>query len=294
MNSSTATKIGVHFGLYCTTLLKLGTKKHFHLVERGYALKDLGCYLMTEIGHGSNVQGIVTTATYNHANRSFIINTPHEIGIKYWIGNLGRTANSGLVFANLIVNKHNYGIHVFLVPIRNQKGKVTRGITLGDCGPKLGMNGVDNGWASFNRVEIPYFNLLDKYSQINEKGEFCSSIKKKSKRFTLQLSALSGGRLMVGLSSIVTSLLTSGLVTRFVSVRKQFGTKKYQENTTITYPLVQEKLIPPISRNIVLMKLHNFLDQKWFSLDITQFKDPQVKNIHALCSFLKSEASWNC
>ena len=71
--------------------------------------------MMTEMGHGSNLQGILTTAHYNHDRRSFIIHTAHELGTKFWIGNLARTANYGVVFANLIINKQSEGIHVFLV-----------------------------------------------------------------------------------------------------------------------------------------------------------------------------------
>lgn len=50
-----ATKIIVHFGLYCTTLKKLGTEKHMKYLKRAYGFKDLGCFLMTEMGHGSNL-----------------------------------------------------------------------------------------------------------------------------------------------------------------------------------------------------------------------------------------------
>lgn len=84
--------------------------------------------------------------------------------MKFWIGNLARTANFGVCFANLIIGEKNYGIHVFIVKLRDEKGKVLPGINIGDCGPKLGMNGVDNGFALFRRVVIPYDYLLDRYS----------------------------------------------------------------------------------------------------------------------------------
>ena len=58
--------------------------------------------------------------------------------MKYWIGNLGRTANKGVVFAHMIVDRVNYGIHVFVVDIRDNKGKMLPGINVGDCGHKMG------------------------------------------------------------------------------------------------------------------------------------------------------------
>lgn len=163
INLAVSVKITVHFGLYCKTIMNLGTQKHQIYVNRGFLLKDLGCFMMTEMGHGSNVNGIITNAHYIHNKRAFIINTPHNLGTKYWIGNLGRTANKGVVFANLVINGKNFGIHVFLVNIRDCKGRILKGLEIGDCGHKMGFNGVDNGWCIFNNVEIPYDNLLDKF-----------------------------------------------------------------------------------------------------------------------------------
>lgn len=36
----------------------------------------IGCYAQTELGHGSNVQGLETTATFNPASDEFIIHSP--------------------------------------------------------------------------------------------------------------------------------------------------------------------------------------------------------------------------
>ena len=293
INPSLATKVGVQYGLYYGTLKKLGTEKHQIFGKKALMLQDLGCFMMTEMAHGSNVQGILTTATYLHEERVFILNTPHELGMKFWIGNLARTANYGVVFANLVIGEQSYGIHVFLVEIRDDKGELVRGLTVGDCGPKLGMNGVDNGWAVFRRVKIPYDNLLDKYSQIDINGNFVSKIKKKTTRFALQLSALSSGRLMVAMTSIGTILCASGITTRYLCVRKQFGSKKYKENTLLTYPSVQNKLIPYISRALIFMNFTDTLNQKFSIKNMSNIKDLEVKRLHALCSYIKTACSWD-
>ena len=293
INPSVSTKVGVQYGLYYGSLIKLGTEKHAVWARRASVLKDLGCFMMTEMAHGSNVQGILTTATYLHPERCFVVNTPHELGMKFWIGNLARTANFGVVFANLIVGDQNHGIHVFLMKLRDDKGNLMKGITVGDCGPKLGQNGVDNGWAVFRRVKIPYDNLLDKFSQIDEDGNFLSAIKKKSARFALQLSALSSGRLMVSMTSIGTILLASGIATRYLCVRKQFGSKKYKENTLLTYPSVQNKLIPNIARALIFMNFTDNLNQKYSVKNMSNIKDPEVKRLHALCSYIKTACSWD-
>ena len=40
------------------------------------ALKIIGCYAQTEIGHGSNVAGLETTATLDMKTDEWVIHTP--------------------------------------------------------------------------------------------------------------------------------------------------------------------------------------------------------------------------
>ena len=42
------------------------------------------------------------------------------------------------------------------------------GVTLGDCGKKQGLDGIDNGFMIFDNVRIPKANLLNRFSDINE------------------------------------------------------------------------------------------------------------------------------
>ena len=293
ISNSAATKVVVHFGLYIGTLLKLGTEKHLPYAHRAMQLKDLGCFGLTELGHGSNVQSILTTATYLHNKRSFILNTPHELGMKYWIGNLAKTCNYAVIFANLIMEDQNYGVHVFLVQIRDDKGNLMPGVQVGDIGHKLGMNGIDNGWAMFRRVKIPYEALLDRYSQIDTNGNFMSVVKKKTDRFALQLAALSSGRIMVGLTSSLSTLLAGCVACRYLSVRKQFGSKKYQEETLITYPLVQSRLFPALSLAAVYYFFSETLSKQWVRSDVSKVGDKDIKELHALASVVKCLASWH-
>ncbi len=128
-----------------------------------------------------------------------------------------------IVFAKLLIGGKNYGVHAFLVEIRNIHGSVLTGMTVGDCGAKFGLNGVDNGWCIFNNFKVPYDSLLDKYSSIDEKGEFHSIAKKKSVRFAMQLSAISDGRMMVAFTACIGAFSSAGMTLRYLSVRKQFG-----------------------------------------------------------------------
>lgn len=70
----------------------------------------LGCYAQTELGHGSNVAGIETTATLDKTTDEFVIHSPTITSTKYWPGDLGRFTSHALVFARLIIGKKDLGV----------------------------------------------------------------------------------------------------------------------------------------------------------------------------------------
>jgi acyl-CoA oxidase len=110
---------------------------------------------MTETGHGSNVQALGTTATYDEATGEFVVHTPAPQARKDYIGNAARHGRMAAVFAQLVVGGESHGVHCLLVPIRAADGTALPGVMLSDCGPKLGLNGVDNGRIVFDRVRVP-------------------------------------------------------------------------------------------------------------------------------------------
>ena len=87
------------------------------------------------------------------------------------------------VFAQLIVDGKNHGVHAILVPIRDVKHQLMQGVTIEDNGYKLGLNGVDNGKIWFHQVRVPRVNLLNKYGDITPEGRYHSDIENPSKRF---------------------------------------------------------------------------------------------------------------
>eukprot|EP00775_Hariotina_reticulata_P009657 gene9657-9817_t len=129
-----AIKAGVHFTLCGGTICKLGTSKHHEAyLDRMNTLDLPGSFGMTELGHGSNVMGIETTAVYDKHSQEFVINTPNNEASKYWIGGTGQHGKLCAVFAQLTVDGDWKGPHVFIVRIRDDAGLVCPGFRSDKC-----------------------------------------------------------------------------------------------------------------------------------------------------------------
>ena len=195
LNHSLDIKMSVHYGLFGATINLMGddeqAKRWGPKIE---ACEMLGCFALTELGHGSNARGIQTEVHYNPKSQTFVINTPCEEAQKYWIGGAFRSARWTTAFAQLIVDGVNHGPHPFLVRIRNDDGTPVKGVALADCGHKCGLNGVDNGRIWFDNVEIPWEHMLRRNSSVSKEGVYWSKFKSADERFGASLASLSGGR----------------------------------------------------------------------------------------------------
>eukprot|EP01006_Ploeotia_vitrea_P011470 TRINITY_DN3050_c0_g1_i1.p1 TRINITY_DN3050_c0_g1~~TRINITY_DN3050_c0_g1_i1.p1 ORF type:complete len:697 (-),score=95.98 TRINITY_DN3050_c0_g1_i1:99-2189(-) len=164
---------GDHFGLFVGTLLTQSTMEQIReWVPRATKMQIIGCYAQTELGHGSNVRGIETTATFDQATDSFIINSPTLTSLKWWPGALGVCCTHAIIYARLILKGKDYGYHAFMVPLRDEKHQPRPGVIVGDLGPKFGYNYNDSGYCGFRNVRIPRFNMLAKYQSVSKDGEY--------------------------------------------------------------------------------------------------------------------------
>lgn len=288
VDGSLAVKFGVQFGLFGGSIQKLGTKKHHdqYLAQAGET-KLLGCFAMTETGHGSNVRGIKTTATFEKSSDSIIIHTPGKNDNKEYIGN-ALHSKMATVFAQLIVNGKNEGVHAILVPLRNENHDTLKGITVEDNGYKLGLNGVDNGKIWFNNVKVPRQNLLDKYGEIRDDGTYFSSIKNPNKRFFTMLGTLVGGRICVARGALGGSKMALSIAVKYALDRRQFNDNvKVQEDLIMDYPTHQLRLTPAIAGAYVY---HFTLEEmmKRYSDD----SQPDKRKIETQVAGLKSIITW--
>ena len=130
----------------------------------------IGCYAQTEIAHGSDVRGLLTTATFDEKTDEFVIDTPSIEAAKYWPGDLGILATHALVYAELRIKDQKYGIHPFIVPIRDKEHNPLPNIEVGDIGPKIGFFSKDNGYLVMKKVRIPRTNMLQRFVTVTRNG----------------------------------------------------------------------------------------------------------------------------
>lgn len=241
---SLAVKQGVQFGLFGMSIESLGTDKHHQkYLPDTMAGKLLGGFAMTEMAGGSDVQGVSTEAIYDHETRSFTITSPNEGSRKAYIGNAALHGEMMVVFAQLKMGKdgESQGVHAFMVPIRDKQGKTMDGVTIEDCGHKVGLNGIDNGYLSFKDVKVPYDAMLDRFAQIDEDGNYQSAIKKKSERFFKMIGTLVTGRVFVSMVSL------SGTKNALTAAINNAESRKVFGETLMDKQATQTRLLPHLA-----------------------------------------------
>ncbi len=250
---SVLVKVGVQFGLFGGAILQLGTKKHHDAYLAPLIKAELmGCFAMTETGHGSNVQALGTVARYDLEAREFVISTPDDSARKDYIGNAAAHAQAAVVFAQLEIGGASQGVHAFVVPLRDDQGRVLPGIRIEDDGSKIGLNGVDNGRIWFDEVRVPRDNLLNRYADVTETGVYESEIDNPDRRFFTMLGTLVQGRVCVGGAGLNASKVALSIAVRYALERRQFGNPGGPEELLLDYGLHQRRLFVPLARTYAL------------------------------------------
>uniref|UniRef100_A0A8I3NQG8 Acyl-coenzyme A oxidase n=1 Tax=Canis lupus familiaris TaxID=9615 RepID=A0A8I3NQG8_CANLF len=229
----------VTFGL---AIYNLGSERHLKYLPKIFNMEIFGCFAVTELSHGSNAKAIRTTAHYDPITQEFIIHSPDFEAAKFWVGNMGKTATHAVVFAQLYTPEGQcHGLHPFVVQIRNPKTLLPMpGVMIGDMGKKVGLNGIDNGFAMFHKVRIPRQDLLNRNGEVTLEGTYVTPFKDDRQRFGASLGTLSMGRVaIVGMSTVNLKLAVS-IALRFSATRCQFGPSDEEEVPVLEYQMQAE------------------------------------------------------
>ncbi len=281
-------KFGVQFGLWGGAVANLGTEYHHRKYLSATGRLDLaGCFAMTETGHGSNVRGLETTATYLPETDEIEIHSPSREAGKEYIGN-AMHAQAAAVFAQLIVNGENHGVHAIVVPLRDENHHTLPGIRVEDNGYKLGLNGVDNGRIWFTHVRVPRTELLDRFGGVGEDGAYHSTIENPSRRFFTMLGTLVGGRVMVPRAGLSATKAALTIAIRYGLKRRQFAaTSTDPETLILDYPNQQRRLLPRLAKTYALQFALDYLLDRYVNRT-----EEDMREIESLAAGMKAYATW--
>lgn len=204
------------------------------------------------------------------------------------------------MFAQLIVNGKNYGVKPFIVQLRDKKTfDPLPGISIGDCGPKMGRNGIDNGWIQFTFVRIPRSHLLMKYTKVSREGKVTEP-----PIAQLSYGALIQGRVSMIRESADISKKALTIAARYSCIRKQFSSNPGgQETQIINYLTHQNRLFPVLVSAMAMhfgaVEMYRIYDDLMAKLESTSPGDKSMsdaveslKETHATSAGLKAYCTW--
>ncbi|ELU06137.1 hypothetical protein CAPTEDRAFT_20276 [Capitella teleta] len=224
---------------------------HANQFQQEKWLKDIkdhriiGCYAQTELGHGSFLRGLETTAEYDKERGEFVLNSPTLTSTKWWAGTMGWCANHALVMAQLMTEGKNRGPHPFLVQIRDMDThNPLPGIAVGNIGPKYGLDAIDNGFLRLENIRIPRMNMLMKHFEVHPDGSYTPAKNAK---------VINGGMLRIRCqipsqsASILAKAVTIAI--RYSCVRRQSEMQPgAPEPQVLDFQTQQEKLFPILAQ----------------------------------------------
>ncbi|KAH9721161.1 peroxisomal acyl-coenzyme A oxidase 1 [Citrus sinensis] len=243
-------------GMFVPAIKGQGTdEQHQKWLPLAYKMEIIGCYAQTELGHGSNVQGLETTATFDPQTDEFVVHSPTLTSSKWWPGGLGKVSTHAVVYARLITDGQDHGVNGFIVQLRSlEDHSPLPGITIGDIGMKFGngaYNTMDNGVLRFEHV-----TREGKYVQSNVPRQL------------LYGTMVYVRQTIVADASCALSRAVC-IATRYSAVRRQFGSKNGgPETQVIDYKTQQNRLFPLLASAYAFRFVGEWL--KWLYTDVTQ------------------------
>lgn len=192
--ASTGVVMSVNNSLVCWPIDHYGTpeqkKKWLTPLAQG---KTLGCFALSEPGHGSDPAGLKCSAKK--------VSGGYQIkGSKNWITN-GKEADVCVLFATIDANLGAKGICAFIVDTKS------KGFQVSKLEDKLGINASSTAQLFFDDVFVPQDCLLGKEGQ----------------GFKIALSTLDGGRIGIAAQALGISRCALEASKKFASEREQFG-----------------------------------------------------------------------
>ncbi|XP_046963971.1 probable peroxisomal acyl-coenzyme A oxidase 1 [Vanessa cardui] len=284
----------LHSEMFIIAIMGQGTEEQKeYWLRRANNMEIMGTYAQTELGHGTFLRGLETTATYDANTEEFILNSPTLTAYKWWPGGLAHTANYCVVMAQLIIKDKSYGIQPFMVQIRDEETHMPLpGIKVGEIGPKLGFNTVNNGFLGFDHLRIPRERMLMKNAQVLKDGTFKASPNSK-----LAYGTMVYVRVMIvdTVSKYLARAVTIAI--RYSAIRRQSQPKPGEpEPQILDYVTQQHKLLIAIATTHAYHFTVRWLWDLYSNVnkDLNRGQLDNLPELHALACSLKVVSSADC
>ena len=232
-------------------------------------------------------------ACFDRDADEFVIHSPTPTATKWWPGGLGKTATHAVVMARLFLDGKDYGPHPFVMQIRDlATHKPMPGVAVGDIGPKMGYNGVDNGYLRFDHVRVPRDSLLQKYSKVTREGEYIPPHPSNTKSSYATLVFVRAD-IVKGAGEVLSKAAT--IAVRYNAVRRQTTHMPGSpEEIILNYQQSARNLIPMAATSYAL----HFMGESMMDM-YKEFEGQKEKGhfgmlpeLHATSSCLKALTTW--
>uniref|UniRef100_A0A0D6R080 Acyl-coenzyme A oxidase n=1 Tax=Araucaria cunninghamii TaxID=56994 RepID=A0A0D6R080_ARACU len=282
----------LHWGMFIPAIKgQANDEQQQEWLPLAYKMQIIGCYAQTELGHGSNVQGLETTATFDPKSDEFILNSPTLTSTKWWPGGLGKVSTHAIVYARLITDGRDYGVHGFLVQIRSlEDHRPLPGVTVADIGMKFGngaYNTMDNGLLQFDHVRIPRKQMFMRFSKVTREGKYLQSDVPRQLVYGAMVYVRQA--IVADASNYLSRAVC--IAVRYSAVRRQFGSQAGGlETQVIDYKTQQNRLFPLLATAYAFRFVGEWL--KWLYMDVTKRLEAKdfstLAEAHACTAGLKS------
>ncbi|KAJ7718412.1 acyl-CoA dehydrogenase/oxidase [Mycena maculata] len=289
-----ASPFGLHFLMFIPALKLLGSPQQLaHWLPLAESGKILGTYCQTELGHGTFLRGLETTAIFDEVADEFIIHSPTISSTKYWPGGLGYSSSHAIVMARLIISDRDHGVHPFIAQLRSLEDYTPfPGVELGDVGLKLGHNSSDNGYAVFTHFRVPRTHLLMRNAQVLRDGTYVAGTNTKLMYGTM----LFARRIIIDIVYFQLAQAAT-IAIRYSTVREQgnlaFDASESTEVPILMFKSQQYRLLTILARSFALLFASKRAGALYDEMAAQQAHgdDSMLPHVHATMAGLKAYAT---
>jgi len=263
------TVAGIHYNLFLGSVLDLAPDRD---LTEFIDLRRTGTFLCTELAHGNNAARLETTATHDPATGGFVLHTPHRGAAKF-MPNTGPEggAKSGLVAARLLVDGEDHGVHLFLVPLRDDQG-LRPGVSV-EALPETLTSPVDHCVTGFDQVRLPASALLGAFPSGRSAGTG-------RQRFLRAIGRVTPGKLCMSACGVGVAKTAVTIAMRHAHSRHTADLTPGSTVTLFEHRAHQTRLIDAVATTYAATALHRYAVRRW--VEATPEDRPEAERLVAI------------